>query len=183
MPAQAPIKIVPTSGTTGELREFAAGDFLGIAAGGTGVAAGTVADVRIALGLGSAAVAAILGTVSQSGGVPTGAIVQRGSNANGEFVRFADGTQFCFFTLSNTAQSMAADAQVQFTPTWTFPAAFAAPPIYVDLVPTGVGSGYFNVRVVGPTASNAGSLYMINTASTTQTCGTSIQCIAIGRWF
>lgn len=37
----------------------------------------------------------ILGVVSQSGGVPTGAIIQRSSNANGEFVRFADGTQIC----------------------------------------------------------------------------------------
>jgi hypothetical protein len=35
----------------------------------------------------------ILGTVSQSGGVPTGAIIERGSNANGEFVKYADGTQ------------------------------------------------------------------------------------------
>jgi hypothetical protein len=34
----------------------------------------------------------ILGTVSESGGVPTGAIIERGSNANGEFVRYADGT-------------------------------------------------------------------------------------------
>jgi len=37
----------------------------------------------------------ILGTVSQSGGVPTGAIIERGSNANGSYVRFADGTQEC----------------------------------------------------------------------------------------
>lgn len=34
----------------------------------------------------------ILGTVSQSSGVPTGAIIERGSNANGEYVKFADGT-------------------------------------------------------------------------------------------
>lgn len=37
----------------------------------------------------------ILGTVSQAAGVPTGAIIQRGSNANGEFVRLADGTMIC----------------------------------------------------------------------------------------
>ncbi|ETU80520.1 hypothetical protein Q094_06066, partial [Pseudomonas aeruginosa PS42] len=43
----------------------------------------------------------ILGTVSQSGGAPTGAIIERGSNANGEYVRFADGTQIC--TNSNRA--------------------------------------------------------------------------------
>ena len=37
----------------------------------------------------------ILGTVSQSGGVPTGAIIERGANANGEYVKYADGTQIC----------------------------------------------------------------------------------------
>ena len=37
----------------------------------------------------------ILGTVSESGGVPTGAVIERGSNSNGEFVKFADGTMFC----------------------------------------------------------------------------------------
>ena len=39
--------------------------------------------------------AKILGTVSQSGGVPTGAVIERGSNANGEYVKFADGTMIC----------------------------------------------------------------------------------------
>jgi len=34
----------------------------------------------------------VLGTVSQSDGVPTGAIIERGANANGEYVKFADGT-------------------------------------------------------------------------------------------
>jgi hypothetical protein len=34
----------------------------------------------------------ILGTVAQTGGVPTGAVIERGSNANGEYVKFADGT-------------------------------------------------------------------------------------------
>ena len=37
----------------------------------------------------------ILGTVSESGGVPTGAIIERGSNANGEFIKYADGTMIC----------------------------------------------------------------------------------------
>ncbi|MFP3409629.1 hypothetical protein SB757_33975, partial [Pseudomonas sp. SIMBA_065] len=35
----------------------------------------------------------IVGSVGQASGVPTGAVLQRGSNANGEFIRFADGTQ------------------------------------------------------------------------------------------
>ncbi|EKD22479.1 MAG: hypothetical protein ACD_85C00011G0003, partial [uncultured bacterium] len=37
----------------------------------------------------------ILGTVSQSAGVPTGAVIEQGSNANGEYCRYADGTQIC----------------------------------------------------------------------------------------
>lgn len=38
--------------------------------------------------------ASILGTVSQSGGVPTGAVMERGSNANGEYTVLADGRVF-----------------------------------------------------------------------------------------
>lgn len=34
----------------------------------------------------------ILGTVSQSAGVPTGAVIERGSNASGNYVKYADGT-------------------------------------------------------------------------------------------
>lgn len=37
----------------------------------------------------------ILGTVSQSSGVPTGAIIESGSNANGHFIKYADGTMIC----------------------------------------------------------------------------------------
>ena len=36
----------------------------------------------------------VVGSVSQSGGLPTGSVIERGSNANGEYVRYADGTQW-----------------------------------------------------------------------------------------
>ena len=133
--------------------------------------------------LGSAALANILGTVSQSGGVPTGAIIQHGSNANGEFVRLADGTQICWYVLNHASAQYAPDGQTQLAFTWTFPATFVSAPPYVDLTPTGGGSGYFNLRVVAPSASNAGTLYMINTSNGYQDCGSALRCIAIGRWF
>lgn len=38
----------------------------------------------------------IIGAVAMAAGVPSGAILQKGSNANGEYVRFADGTQVCW---------------------------------------------------------------------------------------
>lgn len=67
----------------------------------------------------------IIGTVSQSGGVPTGAIFERGSNANGSYIRYACGTQICwiynFYNLSITAGSYV-------EATWTYPAAFSATP-------------------------------------------------------
>ena len=37
----------------------------------------------------------IVGGVSQSGGVPTGAVIETGSNANGEWTKWADGTMIC----------------------------------------------------------------------------------------
>jgi hypothetical protein len=62
----------------------------------------------------------ILGTVSQSGGVPTGAIIERGSNANGEYVKYADGTLICtgqIIAPSGTGTGVK-------NQTWTFPATF-----------------------------------------------------------
>jgi len=38
----------------------------------------------------------LVGTVSQSGGDPSGAGIERGANANGEYTRFADGTQMAW---------------------------------------------------------------------------------------
>lgn len=44
----------------------------------------------------------ILGVVSQTAGIPTGAIIERGSNANGEYIKFADGTLVCMALVSIT---------------------------------------------------------------------------------
>ncbi len=72
----------------------------------------------------------VLGAVSQAAGVPTGGLLERGSNANGEFVRFADGTLICTRTnlsaanASTAVGSLFASANIA----WTFPAAFAAAP-------------------------------------------------------
>ncbi|MFN7051250.1 MAG: hypothetical protein ACK4NH_03950, partial [Gemmobacter sp.] len=51
----------------------------------------------------------------------TGAVIERGSNANGDYVRFADGTQIC--TRLNFLDADVA-AGVEGDGLWTFPAAF-----------------------------------------------------------
>ena len=115
--------------------------------------------------------ATILGTVSESSGQPTGALIEQGSNADGDYLRFADGSQICSRQFVSAASSHA----------WTFPLAFVtgstpalqalprhatAPRILTeneDLSATGVS---FNVWDTSGAAAPA-----------------QIHASAIGRWF
>lgn len=120
----------------------------------------------------------LLGTVSQSAGVPTGAVVERGSNANGEYVRFADGTQICIrLNLSAANASTALGALFRSADVaWTFPAAFIADPFVtgdVDDADAWVSANTrtattVNLRVLSA-ATKAGALNIVGFAS--------------GRWF
>ncbi|MGI3165190.1 DUF2793 domain-containing protein [Pseudooceanicola sp. 200-1SW] len=58
-----------------------------------------------------------VGTVAQSGGVPTGAVIESGSNGDGEYTRWADGTQIC----TNGGAAITTD-----------PAAFTGTPVSID---------------------------------------------------
>ncbi|GGG63864.1 hypothetical protein GCM10011415_07920 [Salipiger pallidus] len=63
-----------------------------------------------------------VGPVSMASGVPTGSLVESGTNANGSYTRLIDGTQTCtakpFLTYSNGVLALA----------WTFPAPFVGTP-------------------------------------------------------
>ena len=68
----------------------------------------------------------LLGSVSESGGTPTGAVMERGSSVNGDYVRFADGTQICSAALGGVTCNTATGALFAGNmTTWTFPVAFA----------------------------------------------------------
>ncbi|MGP3699918.1 hypothetical protein ACTVZP_22200, partial [Rhodobacter sp. NSM] len=75
----------------------------------------------------------ILGTVAQSAGLPTGALIERGSNANGEYTRFADGTQICFINAFDLPYLPGAGGAVC-QGDWTFPATFAAQPAVMAML-------------------------------------------------
>ena len=77
--------------------------------------------------------ASVLGPVSQVAGLPTGALIEQGSTANGSYVKYADGTLLCRYrALTNV--SVAKDATLDIT--WTYPAAFAnALDVAVTLTP------------------------------------------------
>lgn len=122
----------------------------------------------------------LLGSVSESGGVPTGAVIEQGQNANGIFTRFADGTQICGFRVVVTPVAGAV-TQTAFL----FPAAFhtnggATDEIFVTALPiSAVPQTTVGVTGVTGMSSMGGTL----TTWRTNTTNTHYSCLAFGRWF
>lgn len=122
----------------------------------------------------------ILDPVAQdAGGVPTGGVIERGSNANGGFVRFADGTQICTSPdiptgpISNQAGALWQSNHLA----WTFPAAFAPglPPILTGESGNTGAWPTFAPHGVLSTGLKATALIQI-------TVGLNLRICAIGRW-
>jgi hypothetical protein len=122
----------------------------------------------------------IVGTVSQSGGTPTGAIVERGSGANGEYVKYADGTMICTLTDTTSPNSNTALGNIfqsSAVRTWTFPATFAANPVVSVTVQNAARWG--TASTISTTAMTYSHFSATTSASTTQVTFLT----AIGRWF
>ena len=123
----------------------------------------------------------ILGTVSESGGVPTGAIIERGSNANGEFVRFADGTQICWKEIvSDLAINVAFQGGFRSVDvTWTFPATFTGVRV-VSAIPVSLAAPGITSRTFG--SSTLIDLNYYSFASQPEETR-RMRALAVGRWF
>ena len=145
----------------------------------------TIADILTYLGLRTAAKADVVGTVSQSGGVPTGAIIERGSNSNGEYTKFADGTLICWFTKSVesiTSNPSGGTTNLYFSTesVFTFPATFVgtrpavAPSAQLS---TGGTSSWPSVRGSSLTGTS------IALISNVQNSAAYLGYTAVGRWF
>jgi hypothetical protein len=122
----------------------------------------------------------ILGGVSQSGGVPTGAAIERGNNANGQFVRYADGTQICWQHIASFASTEIASGSIWMSEegTWTFPAAFSAAPTCSGNVRSSAAARWLNARPAGTT--NAAIRVL---SSVSSTGAVIVDMLAVGRWF
>lgn len=124
----------------------------------------------------------LVGTVSQSGGTPTGAVVERGSNANGTYVRFADGTQICEHAIAwadiNTATASGVFATTG-TLSWTFPAAFATTPAFTTATPANFGGTWGGA---GSTTNSTTGVYT-GFSNTSYTGAFNMNVFATGRWF
>lgn len=147
---------------------------------------GTNGNIPVMSGTGTVASRPIVGTVSQSGGVPTGAIIEWGSNVNGYYVRFADGTQICWVqsqsarTITNSSQSIYRSDAISYT----YPAAFSTIPV-VAALNNGNVSGAAGVAWATWAPGAGGSLTGLTMYlySTSNTSVSGFMYIAIGRWF
>ena len=126
----------------------------------------------------------ILGTVSQAGGIPTGAIFETGSNANGTYIKYADGTLICTnITIYASVPMTSASIGIFYGPlsnTQNYPATFVAiPSVWQYFEGTGAmwaaPQGLSTITAWGP-------LYPFSDQSRASTNVRHIR-IAIGRWF
>ena len=115
------------------------------------------------------------------GALSAGAVIESGDNANGNYVRFADGTQICWGKVNYGVVSVSQDDSVHTE--WIFPAAF----IDADVIVVGESTGYASNRFVtsvlsvGAEGAVTGSFSIQNT-SWNLTGTTYYLYVAIGRW-
>jgi hypothetical protein len=124
----------------------------------------------------------IVGTVSESSGVPTGAIIERGSNANGEFVKYADGTMICTKSNVSVATNIAT-----FQTLGNFYSSTFINGTSVALSISHSTDGTFANRKLITVHPNNNTTFSIlyNSSGTTVANSTAalVQITAIGRWF
>lgn len=138
-----------------------------------------------------AAPESIVGTVSQTGGVPDGAIIERGSNANGSYVRYADGTQICWHKL-NLGSVTANGAGTYTDPyrtsgiNWTFPATFEASETPVVTGQAESSGGLARAMAIYHTATGsniASTIGAVRLSSDATATTVTANLMATGRWF
>jgi hypothetical protein len=124
----------------------------------------------------------ILATVTQSAGVPTGGIIERGAVSptnRGQYIRYADGTQICWSYNAGDLASSSASGNVFRTTTevtWTFPVAFIEAPVVT--VSTDIASRWGAVGAVTSTTVDFRQYSAVTAAATVAT-----KIVAVGRWF
>lgn len=130
----------------------------------------------------------ILGTVAQAAGVPTGAIIERGSNANGEFTKWADGTMICWPT-QWTPDLTGVTTTTPVSGVGTFPAAFSAVPLVLISANSNTTNGWSatadrgrgSVSIRGSQNSYTAILYADSLGFSGAQGAFNV--MAIGRWF
>ena len=143
---------------------------------------GANGNIPVITGAGTVASRPIVGPVSQSGGIPTGAIVEVGGSASAGYVRFAGGLQVCWADTSNIATTNTAVGSMFRSDTvamGNMPVVFTAVPIVFAGGTGGAGGGWTAMEIY-PTQNNWGS-FSVRSATN---IGTNARyfLFAIGKW-
>jgi hypothetical protein len=129
---------------------------------------------------------AFFGSVSSSG---QSAIMESGSNANGQYIRFADGTQICWRSVTGIGPSSTGQGSLFRTGTQnppSFPVAFSAvPKISGDAshpTATNIPGIFYSPRSYDTTTTTWPRFFIFTANSRSQT-DFEVQLIAVGRWY
>ena len=132
------------------------------------------------------------------GALAEGAIIESGSNANGEYVRFANGLQICMSTISLTGLDVAPDETVFQKSQYTPPAAFIGTydVLIANAIATNNDSTYQATEILGIVFSN-NTVMLYNTGNSGgrayagdavrnggpyYVLSATIRVVAIGQW-
>lgn len=127
---------------------------------------GANGSIPMFTGADSFATMPLIGTCSQVGGVPTGAMFEMGSNSNGYYLRTANGFQICWYAYRSD------------TVLWTFPAAFSVAP---SVTATANATGARLMIASGVTATKTNISSYTVAGSLVNDVNNDVQ--AIGKWF
>ncbi|WP_429949649.1 hypothetical protein ACQYWY_21930 [Comamonas sediminis] len=145
----------------------------------SGVTAFTVAQPAIGTANNWTAAQNFLGGLNMNGSP----VVSRGSNANGEYVQFGNGTQICAVDLTFSSAINVADGSLFLSPAvaaWTFPAAFNAVPKVIGQ-PTGNGAFAMYPVSDSVTTTTVDGVYLVSSSSRTSATR-RVTRMAIGTW-
>lgn len=123
--------------------------------------------------------------VYDNSAIVNGGIIDQGSNSNGSYTRYADGTQICWQRVSGSIAVATAAGNVFRSAhlTWTYPAAFVGEPV--------VNCNMFNNNVSGDADNWSGNAHTATTTAAQVNCFSAttkalatryIMASAMGRW-
>ena len=105
------------------------------------------------------------------------AVIESGSNANGNYVKFADGTQVCF---SKTISASAVNTHNK-KANWAFPVQFSDTDVTIVGSPNRSDNyGFFLAGYAIPNNLSTSLTFICNTGGYTNTI--PVSCIATGSW-
>lgn len=178
--ASGALTVGTTATVTGALSAASLSTAGALTVGGAGAFTGALtAAAGLMYGRGN-----VLGPVAQSAGVPTGALIEYGSNGAGSYVRFADGTQICWFRITFPTVTLTTPYGALFTAASdanrAYPAAFAAIPS------TNISVTASSNRVVAFRQNTSTTTFWGAWAPVVASSGTTAveaEFSAIGRWW